>query len=84
MISADFSTDFSLLAPGSSTVKLTDREWQVATMIATGLSQKKVGNRLGITTKGVSAHVSKIAGRIPGRGKPNFKIRAFILARHAG
>lgn len=67
-----------ILAPGSSSVELTDREWQVAVLIGHGYPQKKVAAKLGLATKTVSVHVCNIASRIPGDGKPNLKIAAFI------
>lgn len=78
-MSAEVSTDRQILAPGSSTVSLTDREWEVARLIGMGYPHKKVAARLGISVGGVSAHVSNIASRIPGEGKPNMKIAVFML-----
>ena len=43
---------------------LTDRELQVLHMIAEGLSNKMIGNKLGIAESTVKVHVKHILGKI--------------------
>lgn len=81
MSGSNVETNRSIIAPGSSTVELTDREWEVAMLIGTGYSYKRTGSMLGIATGTVSKYVSDIAARIPGDGKPNLKVAAFIRER---
>ena len=48
----------------NSSYELTDREVQVAQMIAKGMSNKMIGNRLGIAESTVKVHVKHILGKI--------------------
>ena len=48
----------------NSGYELTDREVQVAQMIAKGMSNKMIGNRLGIAESTVKVHVKHILGKI--------------------
>ncbi|MCY1272403.1 Nitrate/nitrite response regulator protein NarL [compost metagenome] len=51
----------ALRAPqGASSLDLTDRERQVLKMIAAGLSNKMIGNKLGITEGTVKVHVKNL------------------------
>lgn len=47
-----------------SSHELTEREIQVAKMIAQGMSNKMIGNKLGIAESTVKVHVKHILGKI--------------------
>lgn len=81
MISANSTR--SILAPGSSGVRLTEREEQIARLLSLGYQHKKIAYKVGITTGGVSAHISNIASRIPGDGNPSVKVTVWFLEHRA-
>ncbi|MCY1388667.1 Nitrate/nitrite response regulator protein NarL [compost metagenome] len=55
----------ALRAPqGASSLDLTDRERQVLKMIAAGLSNKMIGNKLGITEGTVKVHVKNLLHKL--------------------
>jgi two-component system nitrate/nitrite response regulator NarL len=55
----------ALRAPQSaSSLDLTDRERQVLKMIAAGLSNKMIGNKLGITEGTVKVHVKNLLHKL--------------------
>ncbi len=72
-----------IVAPGSSSVRLTEREEQVAEMISFGWSHKKIGRMLEIHPSSVGAHVSKIAAKIPGQGSAKLRVAVWYLDRGA-
>ncbi|MNR37694.1 Nitrate/nitrite response regulator protein NarL [compost metagenome] len=49
---------------GASSLDLTDRERQVLKMIAGGLSNKMIGNKLGITEGTVKVHVKNLLHKL--------------------
>ena len=49
---------------GASSLDLTDRERQVLKMIASGLSNKMIGNKLGITEGTVKVHVKNLLHKL--------------------
>ena len=49
---------------GASSLDLTERERQVLKMIATGLSNKMIGNKLGITEGTVKVHVKNLLHKL--------------------
>jgi two-component system nitrate/nitrite response regulator NarL len=51
-------------AKNESNYDLTDRELQVLQMIAEGLSNKMIGNKLGIAESTVKVHVKHILGKV--------------------
>lgn len=51
-------------AKNESNYDLTDRELQVVQMIAEGLSNKMIGNKLGIAESTVKVHVKHILGKV--------------------
>lgn len=51
-------------AKNESNYDLTDRELQVLQMIAEGLSNKMIGNKLGISESTVKVHVKHILGKV--------------------
>lgn len=71
-------------APGSTSAldRLTPRELQVAERVADGKSHKRVAKELGISPETVRAHVFGAARKLPGEGRPSFKIARyyFLLA----
>lgn len=73
------SEDPGILAPGSSTVQLTDREDQIARMLSLGYQHKSIAHKIGISPNTVSAHVARIARRIPGNGNPTVKVTVWYL-----
>ena len=68
-----------ILAAGSSTVQLTDREDQIARLLSLGYQHKSIGHTVGISPGTVSAHVARIAARIPGNGNPTVKVTVWYL-----
>ena len=70
-----------IIHPGSSTVTLTVREREVASLLSAGLSHKKVASRLGLNVSTVGVYVHNIAQRIPGSGSPTLKVAVWFL-RH--
>ena len=70
-----------IVAPGSSSVRLTEREDQVAELVSFGWSHKKIAKRLEIHPSTVSAHVSNIASKIPGTGSAKLKVAVWFLQR---
>ena len=76
-MSAEESTDVRAITPGSSGIRLTDREDQAARLLSLGYSHKEIARHMGIETGGVSAHISKIASRIPGKAKSSLRVFAW-------
>lgn len=68
----------TVLGQGSSGLRLTNRESQVAELVGIGYSHKKVGHKLGITPMTVAAIVSQIARRIPGEGSAKLRVCAWM------
>lgn len=60
---------------------LTEREWEVARLLADGESWKRVADALGITEHTVRAHVDRIYQKIRGRGRKSIAIANFYT-RH--
>lgn len=54
----------ALRAPQGNNVELTDRERQVLKMIAGGMSNKMIGNKLGITEGTVKVHVKNLLHKL--------------------
>lgn len=68
----------TVLGVGSSGLRLTNRETQVAELVGIGYSHKKTAYELGITPMTVATIVSQIASRIPGEGSPKVKVCAWM------
>jgi transposase-like protein len=64
----------AIIQPGSSGIHVTDRERQVAELIASGWSHKKIAHRLGISTSTISVYVHNLAERIPSDTPPNVTV----------
>ena len=56
---------------------LTPRETEVATLVAEGMSHKRVAVQLGISPETVRSHVWAAAAKLPGNGRPSLKIARF-------
>lgn len=67
-----------VLGPGSTGLRLTDRESQVAELVGLGYSHKKIGRALGMTAATSAVIVSQIATRIPGEGSAKVKVCAWV------
>lgn len=63
-----------MIAPGSSSIHVRDREAQIAELLAMGYSHKRIANRLGIKTASVSVYIHNLAARIPDDAPGNVKI----------
>jgi two-component system nitrate/nitrite response regulator NarL len=59
----------ALRAPSVSQVELTERERQVLKMIATGISNKVIGSKLGITEGTVKVHVKNLLHKLGFRSR---------------
>ncbi len=68
----------TVLGPGSTSLRLTDREGQVMELVGIGHSYKKTASELGITSMTVATIVSQIARRIPGEGSAKLKVCAWM------
>ena len=66
VIDAAFTREESGFSPvaKSSPEELTDREQEVLTMLAEGLSNKEISSRLSISTHTVKFHISSILGKL--------------------
>lgn len=76
---SDEANERSILVPGSSGVRLTDREEQVARLLSLGYAHKQIARMVGISPGTVSVHISNIASRIPGDGSPSVKVTVWFL-----
>lgn len=82
-MSGAMSDDHSIIHPGSSEVRPTDRETQIAELLSMGYNHKRIAHRLGITVGAVSAQVSNLGRRIPGDGSPSIKVAVWYLEHHS-
>ncbi len=71
----------SVLAPGSSQLQMSEREWQVVELIGCGKSLKYTANALKINVKTVSVHMKNIAERLGDSAKPRDMIVAWYTIR---
>jgi len=73
--------------PGTAVARLTDRQYQVLRLLATGLSNPGIGERLGITEKSVQNHINTIYGALGIEPDPSFNPRvraALTLLEESG
>ena len=68
-----------IVAQGSSGIHATDREKQVAELISHGMSHKAIGRTLGLTSRAVAAHCSRLASKIDGNGNARLKVAVWYL-----
>jgi len=64
-------------------VELTDRQLEVATLVAEGKSNKAIARALGLSRHTVRNHVVRVAERIPGDGPPRLKIMRWYYSRQS-
>ena len=62
-------------------VELTDRQLEVATLVAEGKSNKAIARALGLSRHTVRNHVVRVAERIPGDGPPRLKIMRWYYSQ---
>ena len=63
--------------PGSSLAGLTRREQQVLVLVADGLSNAEIGDRLTISLPTVKTHVSRLLAKLHARDRAQLVIRAY-------
>lgn len=68
----------TVLGPGSTEVRLTEREHQIATLVSLGYSYKRISGELGITSTSIAQRLHQLAARIPGQGNPRQKVAAWM------
>lgn len=67
-----------ILAQSSTALEgLTAREREVATLLAGGLSQTDVAEKLGIARQSVAVHACNAAKKLPGGGRPGIRIAQY-------
>lgn len=77
--SAEPYTASNVLGPGSTGLLLTERERQVAELVAVGFSYRRIAHALSLAGKNsVGEHVAAIARRIPGQGSPQQRVSAWM------
>jgi DNA-binding NarL/FixJ family response regulator len=58
---------------------LTPQQRTVAELVARGYSNKKIAREVGISPETVRDHIRGAADRIPGDGRPRYKLLVFML-----
>lgn len=58
---------------------LTERERQVATLLADGYGRKRIAVELGIAPDTVDDYLKSLAVKIPGNGRRALRIQRFVL-----
>lgn len=61
--------------------RLTDRQLQVAELVAEGRSTKAIARILGLSRHTVRNHIVRVAARLPGDGPPRLKIMRWYYSR---
>lgn len=61
---------------------MTDREYQVAALIAEGMGAKMIAKELGLSVHTVRTHIRNIARKIPGSGPPLRRITTWYVLSH--
>lgn len=59
---------------------LTERQLEVARLVAEGKSNKRIARELGVSVETVKAHVRDAAARMPGDGPPRYRVLVFALS----
>ena len=70
------------LVPASSELNLTDREYEIAELLAFGMSYKKIARKLEISTFTVDSHIQNIAAKLPGNGAPSRRVAVWFAVNH--
>lgn len=60
-------------------MKPTQRQAQIAAMVAHGLSDKSIAQRLNISPKTVANHIQAISKQMPGEGSPRHRLTMWFL-----
>lgn len=60
---------------------LTERQAEVAALVARGLSDRRIAAELGISPATARQHVRDAAERLPGAGPPRYRLTLYALAR---
>jgi DNA-binding NarL/FixJ family response regulator len=63
------------MSPGANEV-ITEREKQVLNMLVTGLSNKEIGEPLGIVERTVKAHIAKMMRKVGVHSRINLSVHA--------
>lgn len=59
---------------------LTPRQRQIAELVAQGMTNKAISQHTGLALPTVKEYVSTAASRLPGDGRPRFKLIVFVLS----
>lgn len=59
--------------------ELTSRQAEIARLVARGLSNRAIARETGLALDTVKAHVSEAAARIPGDGRPRYRLILWVL-----
>ena len=74
----------TVLGDGSTGLRMTTQERQVAELVSTGCSYKRIGSELELDRLRVGRIVSAIATRIPGQGNPRQQVSAWMWVYGGG
>ncbi|MBK5417333.1 response regulator [Pseudomonas sp. TH31] len=66
-------------AGGTPTENLTARERQVLALVANGMSNREIGEQLGITTGTAKAHVERVIGKLGAADRTQAAVRGIAL-----
>lgn len=58
---------------------LTERELEVARLVAEGKPRKQVAKALDCAEGTVDSHINRIASKLPGPGRPAVRITRFVI-----
>lgn len=64
-------------------VRLTARQREVARLVAAGLSNKAISQKLAVSVHTVEFHIRNAAEQIPGAGKPRYKCMVWFFTEAA-
>lgn len=71
------------MSVGEALVPLTDREREIAALIATGRSRKKIARELHISPYTVNGHCDAISSKLNGVGRFAVRCTTYWLAAHS-
>lgn len=58
---------------------LTQRQTEVAELVARGLSDKRIAQELGVAVETVRSHIQEAASRVPGDGRRRYRLTIWFL-----
>jgi DNA-binding CsgD family transcriptional regulator len=61
-------------------MELSKRQMDVAARVAKDLPNKQIAHELGLSIKTVANHIQDAAQRLPGRGRPRYRIAQWFFA----